>query len=85
MSEPVFEITKAARFDAAHSLPQGPRGEYRRLHGHSFTVEATVRGPMLQPVDWVVDLGAGWRAPRSSGCVCTSPSGWRPTSRASRA
>ena len=55
---PIFEITKAARFDAAHSLPEGPRGEYRRLHGHSFTVEATVRGPLLQPVGWVADLGA---------------------------
>ncbi len=58
MSEFIFEITKAAQFDAAHSLPEGPRGEYRRLHGHSFTVEATVRGPMLAPVGWVADLGA---------------------------
>ena len=58
MSDPVFEITKAARFDAAHSLPDGPRGEYRRLHGHSFKVEATVRGPLRRPVGWVADLGA---------------------------
>jgi 6-pyruvoyltetrahydropterin/6-carboxytetrahydropterin synthase len=57
MSEPVFEITKAAAFDAAHYLPAGPRGEYQRLHGHSFQVEATVRGPMREPVGWVEDLG----------------------------
>ena len=55
---PTFEITKRAHFDAAHYLERGPRGEYRRLHGHSFEVEATVRGPMLEPVGWVADLGA---------------------------
>lgn len=58
MSEPVFQITKTARFDAAHFLPEGPRGEYRRMHGHSFEVEATVKGPMSGPVGWVEDLGA---------------------------
>ena len=57
MTEPLFEITKAASFDAAHRLPSGPRGEYQRLHGHSFQVEATVRGPMQGPVGWVADLG----------------------------
>ncbi len=58
MTDPIFEITKAAHFDAAHRLPAGPRGEYQRLHGHSFQVEATVRGPMSGPVGWVADLGA---------------------------
>jgi 6-pyruvoyltetrahydropterin/6-carboxytetrahydropterin synthase len=57
MTEPIFEITKSAAFDAAHSLPDGPRSEYRRLHGHSFQVEATVRGPITGPVGWVEDLG----------------------------
>lgn len=56
MPEPVFEITKAATFDAAHSLAAGPDG-YRRLHGHSFEVQATVRGP-LTAIGWVTDLGA---------------------------
>lgn len=55
MSE--FEITKTANFDAAHYLPDGPRDGYRRVHGHSFQVEATVRGQMQQPVGWVADLG----------------------------
>jgi 6-pyruvoyltetrahydropterin/6-carboxytetrahydropterin synthase len=60
MSDPVFEITKAAAFDAAHRLPAGgPEGSpYTRLHGHSFRVEATVRGPARPPVGWVDDLGA---------------------------
>ena len=58
MTAPVFQITKRARFDAAHFLPEGPRGEYRRMHGHSFEVEATVTGPMTGPVGWVEDLGA---------------------------
>jgi len=58
MSPVIFEITKAAGFDAAHSLPNGPAGSpYTRLHGHSFRVEATVRGEAMPPVGWVADLG----------------------------
>ena len=58
MTDAVFEITKSASFDAAHYLPAGPKHEYQRLHGHSFQVEATVRGRMCGPVGWVEDLGA---------------------------
>lgn len=57
MSQAIFEITKAATFDAAHHLPAGPQGPYTRLHGHSFRVEATVRGAPQEPVGWVADLG----------------------------
>ena len=57
MPTPQFEITKAASFDAAHSLPHGSRGEYRRLHGHSFRVEASVRGSINPEQGWVADLG----------------------------
>jgi 6-pyruvoyltetrahydropterin/6-carboxytetrahydropterin synthase len=57
-TDPVFEITKAAAFDAAHRLPDGPNESYTRLHGHSFRVEATLRGPAKPPVGWVDDLGA---------------------------
>ena len=58
MNPTVFEITKAAGFDAAHSLPAGgpPGSPYTRLHGHSFRVEATVRGEAQAPVGWVADL-----------------------------
>jgi len=59
MTDPVFEITKAAAFDAAHRLPAHPDGSpYTQLHGHSFRVEATVRGAANPPVGWVADLGA---------------------------
>lgn len=59
MTADIFEITKAAGFDAAHRLPGGPAdGPYTRLHGHSFRVEATLRGPAIPPVGWVADLGA---------------------------
>lgn len=60
MTAHVFQITKSAVFDAAHYLPAGgPEGSpYTRLHGHSFRVEATVSGPMQEPVGWVADLGA---------------------------
>lgn len=59
----IFEITKAATFDAAHHLNNGPTDNpYRRMHGHSFRVEATVRGPASEPDGWVADLGA-WTMP----------------------
>ena len=59
MTQPLFEITKAAAFDAAHRLPGGPQNSpYTRLHGHSFRVEETLRGPALPPVGWVQDLAA---------------------------
>ncbi len=60
MTAPVFEITKSASFDAAHRLPEGGAegSPYTRLHGHSFRVEATLRGPASGPVGWVSDLGA---------------------------
>jgi 6-pyruvoyltetrahydropterin/6-carboxytetrahydropterin synthase len=57
MTDPIFEITKAATFDAAHYLPHGPEGGlYRRMHGHSFQVQATIAGPAKGPVGWVEDL-----------------------------
>lgn len=56
---PQYEITKAATFDAAHHFPNEPEGSpYRRLHGHSFQVEATVRAEVLDAHGWVADLGA---------------------------
>ncbi len=57
MPASVFEITKSAQFDAAHFLLEGPDPAYRRVHGHSFQVEATVRGEAAGPVGWVADLG----------------------------
>ena len=57
MSPSTFEITKAATFDAAHFFAEGPEHRpYANIHGHSFRVEATVRGPAQEPVGWVADL-----------------------------
>jgi 6-pyruvoyltetrahydropterin/6-carboxytetrahydropterin synthase len=59
MTDPLFEITKAAAFDAAHHLHQGPAdSRYRRMHGHSFRVEATLRGTAQPQTGWVEDLAA---------------------------
>ena len=40
-------LTKVFHFEAAHSLP-GHRGKCARLHGHSYTLEVTLRGPIKQ-------------------------------------
>ena len=57
-NSPTFELTKAATFDAAHFLNVGAENSrYRRMHGHSFRVEATVRGSDLSESGWVTDLG----------------------------
>lgn len=66
MASKIFEITKAATFDAAHHLPEGPPGPYTRLHGHSFRVEATVRGEEQGAIGWVADLGELDRALRAA-------------------
>ena len=65
-----FEITKAATFDAAHHFPNEPEGSpYRRMHGHSFQVEATVRGTTLDSHGWVADLGALDRALKAAADI----------------
>ena len=66
MTSKIFEITKAATFDAAHHLPEGPPGPYTRLHGHSVRVEATVRGKEQGAIGWVADLGDLDRALRTA-------------------
>ena len=40
-------LTKIFRFEAAHFLP-GHKGKCARPHGHSYTLEVTVRGPLKQ-------------------------------------
>jgi len=58
MSEPIFNICKEFRFDAAHQLDAGPDGDprYRRIHGHSYQVEVWARGPR-NARGWVIDMG----------------------------
>jgi 6-pyruvoyltetrahydropterin/6-carboxytetrahydropterin synthase len=38
-------ITKNFSFESAHSLP-GHRGKCARMHGHSYRLEITLRGPI---------------------------------------
>lgn len=51
-------ISKAVTFEAAHRLggPDEPEA-YRRLHGHSFRLEATLKGAPDPEKGWVDDLG----------------------------
>ena len=59
MTEPIFEITKAATFDAAHHMTHpSTDARYRRMHGHSFKVEASLRGPAGAETGWVEDFAA---------------------------
>lgn len=38
-------LTKSFHFEAAHHLP-GHQGKCARLHGHSYRLEVTLRGPI---------------------------------------
>jgi 6-pyruvoyltetrahydropterin/6-carboxytetrahydropterin synthase len=52
-----MEIFKEFTFEAAHQLPGVPQGhKCARLHGHSFRIEIHVRGPVLEPVGWIIDF-----------------------------
>ena len=43
-------------FEAAHRL-RGDFGSATRLHGHTYQVEAAVRGPAVDPDGTLVDVG----------------------------
>jgi 6-pyruvoyltetrahydropterin/6-carboxytetrahydropterin synthase len=51
------EITQQFGFDAAHYLELAPSGANRRLHGHSFYAEVTLRGEADAAKGWVRDFG----------------------------
>lgn len=56
---PIAEITKQFTFEAAHRLPMvPPEHKCSRVHGHSFRVEVTVKGPIDEKMGWVVDFAA---------------------------
>jgi len=52
-----MRITKSVAFDAAHYLDDCP-GErpYARMHGHSFTLEATLEDEADPKTGWVADF-----------------------------
>ena len=53
----MFEISKAVTFEAAHFMGGKPEGHpYRNLHGHSFRLEASVKGQVRPGEEWVEDF-----------------------------
>ncbi|MCU0627476.1 MAG: 6-carboxytetrahydropterin synthase, partial [Gemmatimonadaceae bacterium] len=61
----VVELFRDFTFEAAHRLPHVPEGhKCARLHGHSFLVRVTVRGPVDPHTGWLMDFAdikAAWR------------------------
>jgi 6-pyruvoyltetrahydropterin/6-carboxytetrahydropterin synthase len=51
----MIEISQEFTFDAAHFLDGAP--EYRRMHGHSFYAEVTLRGEPNAATGFLRDLG----------------------------
>ncbi len=59
----MFELSKQFRFDAAHTLNREIDTESsRRIHGHSYRAEVTVRGRPDPLTGMIVDLGLLERA-----------------------
>jgi 6-pyruvoyltetrahydropterin/6-carboxytetrahydropterin synthase len=54
----MFELSKQFRFDSAHTLDRSIETEpSRRIHGHSYRAEVTVRGRPDPATGMIVDLG----------------------------
>ena len=52
-----MEIFKEFSIEAAHRLPNVPRGhKCARLHGHSFQLRIAVAGPVGEDTGWVLDF-----------------------------
>lgn len=59
----MFELSKQFRFEAAHTLTRLVDAEAsRRIHGHSYRAEVTVRGMPDPASGMVIDLGLLERA-----------------------
>lgn len=55
----MWEITKCFRFESAHTLHRTIEAEgSRRIHGHSYRAEVTLRGTPEVESGMLVDLGA---------------------------
>ena len=52
-----MDLSKQLIFEAAHRLPKlPPTHACAGLHGHSYRVEVTVRGPVDARLGWVMDF-----------------------------
>jgi len=59
----MFELSKQFRFDAAHTLNRAIETESsRRIHGHSYRAEVTIRGEPDETSGMLMDLGLLARA-----------------------
>ena len=63
----MYELSKQFRFDSAHTLERDAPSEAqkqasRRVHGHSFRAEVTLRGAVQPSSGMVVDLDVLERA-----------------------
>lgn len=59
----MFELSKQFRFDAAHTLDRAIETQSsRRIHGHSYRAEVTVRGAPDPATGMIIDLGLLERA-----------------------
>jgi 6-pyruvoyltetrahydropterin/6-carboxytetrahydropterin synthase len=55
----MFEISATASFEASHFIEaDAGSAHYRRVHGHSFLVTASVAAQAPDKDGWVMDLGA---------------------------
>ena len=52
----VVEVTQQFTFDAAHYLGAAPADSNRRIHGHSFYADVTLRGASDPAKGWVRDF-----------------------------
>jgi 6-pyruvoyltetrahydropterin/6-carboxytetrahydropterin synthase len=54
----MFEISASASFEASHYIEaEAGAAHYRRVHGHSFVVTASVARQTPDAEGWVMDLG----------------------------
>lgn len=54
----MYELTKQFRFDAAHTLEREIEVEgSRRIHGHSYRAEVTLRGKPDPETGMIIDTG----------------------------
>ncbi len=53
----IVELSKTFRFEAAHCLSRVPdEHKCRVMHGHSYKVTVTVRGPLDPEAGWFLDF-----------------------------
>ena len=54
----MWELTKTFRFEAAHTLQREIEADSsRRIHGHSYRAEVTLRGAPADGSGMIIDLG----------------------------